>query len=76
MNVNDKSRATVQRNRIPGIHIDTFHIFIKFEFIMKFKFDQTDIMNALVLEYFYSCLYLFVFEGLRYRIDGTVTYSS
>ena len=49
MNANDKSRATVQRNRIPGLHMDTFHIFVKFEFIMIFKFDQTDIMNALFL---------------------------
>ena len=76
MNVNDKSRATVQRNRIPVFHMDTFHIFIKFEFILKFKFDQTDILNALFLKYFYSCLYLFVFDGLRYMIYGTVTYSS
>ena len=75
MNVNDKSRATVQRNRIPVFHMDTFHIFVKFEFILKFKFDQTDILNALFLKYFYSCLYLFVFDGLRYMIYGTVTYS-
>ena len=62
MNLNDKSRATVQRNRIPGLHMDTFHIFTKFEFIFKFKFDRTDIMKASYLKYFFShvCTFLYL----------------
>ena len=71
MNVNDKSRATAQRNRIPGLHMDTFHIFTKFEFIFKFKFDQTDIMKASYLKYFFLmfvpfCIWRFKIHDICY----------